>query len=147
MKRFLALLLLFAFALSMFTACDNGSDNSSSDDSKTEETPMTPDKNAKLVWSDLYADKNGGFENAESVYKLTAYSNGVTTDKYDSIPEGDTRFLFEGTENTRVAVLSDGYTLTLAEEVATFSLRRPINTFLPFLMRIKTPTVRMHKPV
>ncbi len=124
MKKFLALLLIFAFALSVFTACDTSSDTSSSDESKTEETPMVPDKNAKTVWNELYADKNGGFENANSVFKLSAYSNGVITDKYDSIPEGDTRFLFEGKDNTRVAVLSEGYSLTLPGKnvTADFSL-------------------------
>ncbi len=113
MKKILAMLLIFAFALSMFTACDSGSDSSSVDESKTEEKPMTPDENAKTVWNELYADKNGGFENADSVFKLTAYSNGAKTDKYGTLPAGDTRYLFEGKENTRVAVLSDGYTLTL----------------------------------
>lgn len=117
MKRYLAILLLLAFSLSMLTACNDSSDASSSPvsdtESKTEETPMVPDKNAKTVWDELYADKTGGFDSAESVGKLTAYSDGKVTDKYDSLPAGDTRYLFEGKDNTRVAVLSEGYALTL----------------------------------
>lgn len=117
MKRLLALILLFAFTVPLFAACDSGNESSAESDesieSKTEETPMIPDVNAPAVWDEKYADEANGITDASSVYKMTAYSDGKITDHYASLPSGDTRYLFEGKENTRAVVLSQGYALTL----------------------------------
>lgn len=110
MKKLLLMILLLALAITAFSSCQNGDDviNTSS-----EESQMMPDENVKFVWQDSFADKNNGLINAESIYKLNAYSDGVLVDDYTNLPSGDTRYLFEGEEKTRAVVLSEGYALTL----------------------------------
>lgn len=113
MKRLLSLVLLLAISVPLLVSCDTGSSGESGNESQPEESVMIPDENAKLLWNDTFADKANDIENADAVYKLTAYSDGKLLEAFYSIPEGDNRYLFEGKENTRVAVLSEGYVLTL----------------------------------
>lgn len=124
MKKLLSLVLLLAISVPFLVSCENGSSSESGIESQTEESVMMPDENAKLLWNEAFADKANGFENADTVYGLTAYSDGKPVESYDSVPEGDNRYLFEGKENTRVAVLSEGYALTLpgTDITADFSL-------------------------
>ena len=120
MKRFIAVLLLLAMAIPMLTSCEDSSQDGSeatsgavSQTESKEETPMIPDANAQTVWKNEYSDSANGIGSASDVYKLTAYLNGAVTDDYASLPTGDSRYIMEGKDKTRVAVLSEGYALTL----------------------------------
>ena len=122
MKRFLVILMLFALALPLLVACDNGTSENSQE--SEEESSMAPDVNAQKVWKDIYADKENGLTDANAVYKLQQYVDGVASTEYSETPLGDTRYIFEGLEKSRAVVLSEGYALTLpsANIVADFSL-------------------------
>ncbi len=143
MKRILSILLLLALSISVFASCGTGDESSTastssdaedtssasdtsdnSDTSSVTEEPMIPDENAKTVWKSSYADAANGLADASSIGKLTAYSNGATTDSYSDLPKGDTRYLFSGKDNTRAVVLPEGYALTLPgkDVTADFSL-------------------------
>ncbi len=111
MKKIALLILLCCMVLPAFAACGEEIDISSS--ASTEESVMIPDENAKIIWDECFSDVKNGFDNGESVYKAVAYTDGNITETYSEIPKGDTRYLFENGEKTRVAVLSEGYALTL----------------------------------
>ena len=111
MKRFLVILMLFALALPLLVACDNGTSENSQE--SEEESSMAPDANAQKVWKDIYADKENGLTDANAVYKLQQYVDGVASTEYGETPSGDTRYIFEGLEKSRAVVLSEGYALTL----------------------------------
>ena len=125
MKRVLIVFLLMCLALPMFVACDDAgvndgseanSDNSAesandSDSDTSEEISMEPDKDAVPVWKDEYS--NGDIKSANDVYNLKAFKDGNSTEDYNSLPAGDTRFIFEGLDSSRAVVLSEGYALTL----------------------------------
>jgi hypothetical protein len=113
MKKLLVYLLLFTLALPLFASCNGETETESSSEplESLEESVMTPDENAVTVWNDIYADDN--VKAANDVYKLQAYKDGIATEDYASLPAGDTRLIFEGKEFSRVAVLSEGYALTL----------------------------------
>ena len=114
MKRILAFILLFALALPVLAACEETTPSGDSSAAEsTEESVMTPDTNAPTVWNEAYADEANGFKDASEVYKLQAYSDGVATDAYSTLPAGDTRYIFEGKDKSRAVVLSEGYALTL----------------------------------
>ena len=121
MKKLLVFLLLVCMALPLLTACDDQIDASTD---SSEESIMTPDKNAEIVWNEAFKDEANGFADASSVYSLTAYSDGLAVEDYSSLPAGDTRYLFGGSEKTRAVVMSEGYALTLptANVTADFSL-------------------------
>jgi hypothetical protein len=125
MKRVLIVFLLMCLALPMFVACDDAgvndgseanSDNSAesandSDSDTSEEISMEPDKDAVTFWKDEYS--NGDIKSANDVYNLKAFKDGNSTEDYNSLPAGDTRFIFEGLDSSRAVVLSEGYALTL----------------------------------
>ena len=117
MKRLLSFVLLLALAVPLLASCETNPSGENSGESlaesQTEESGMIPDENAKILWNEAFADKASGFENADEVYKLTAYSDGKELESFDSVPDGDNRYIFEGEDKTRVAVLSEGYALTL----------------------------------
>ena len=121
MKKALIILLLIALTLPTFAACDDTTvtDTSSEAEGETNSTPaeessmapFVPDKNAEILWNDDYSD--GNIKSADDVSALKAFKDGNATDDYQSLPSGDTRFIFEGKESSRAVVLSEGYALTL----------------------------------
>ncbi len=123
MRRILSFILLLAFCVPFFAACENtpAGETQSEEESSM---PLTPDSNAATVWQDSFADEKNGFADASAVYGIDAYSDGVVSEEYASLPAGDTRYIFKGEEKTRVAVLSEGYALTLPgnDITADFSL-------------------------
>ena len=125
MKKALILLLLVCLALPLFAACedagvtdetDANSENvdgsaENSDSATSEEISMEPDTDAVTVWKDEYSD--GTIKSANEVYNLKAYKDGNLTEDYNSLPSGDTRFIFESKDSSRAVVLPEGYALTL----------------------------------
>ncbi len=116
MKRALAILMILLGLMPIMVACDGGDESSQKED--------TPDANAAKLWDAAFADEKNGFNDANGVYTLKAYENGKLVENPAAIPGGDARILFSTKEKTRVAVLSEGYALTLpsAEVDADFSL-------------------------
>ena len=119
MKKLLALFLVVLFVGSLLAACNNGGNESapeSEQEISTEESIMTgPDENAKKVWQDIYADKENGIGDAEKVFNLDLYREGVEIDVNDLDIEfdNDVRMVFNAEEATRAVVLSEGYAVTL----------------------------------
>lgn len=124
MKKTIIFMLLFVMVLPMLVACNNVGDGQNESDDSSAESVVTPDENAKIVWNDSFADTDNGFDGADSVSKVVLYRNGEISDEYSGTTEGDTRYLFENGEKTRVSVMSEGYALTLpsVDVCADFSL-------------------------
>ncbi len=120
MKKYTVLMLLMLLILPLLFSCKGGTDESSVTEI-SEESTMTPDPNATVVWDDKYSF--GNITSPSQVSKVTAYRDGAVTDAYDS-KDGDNRILFAGTEETRAVVLPEGYAITLpgTDVTADFSL-------------------------
>lgn len=122
MKKLTAAMLILLFSISLLASCSDGkTESSASPEETSEESIMTPDSNAQTVWNEKYS--YGGISGADKVSHLTAFSDGKETDDYADA-SGDTRYIFEGDSETRIAVLSEGYALTLPDTgvTADFSL-------------------------
>ncbi len=121
MKRFVAVILLLAFTFSFLASCGDTTDEQSKN--PEENSMITNADDLKKVWDEDFADESNGFADIASISKLTAFSNGKVYNDLEN-KSGDVRYLFEGKDNTRVAVLSEGYALTLPSKgvKADFSL-------------------------
>lgn len=128
MKKTLALILITLLLISaLLGSCSPSSENDdssvgessnvadASDNSEggNSEATMIPDENAKKVWKDLYADPDFGFNTADDVMNLRVFNNGLITDDVSVDPaSGDVKYLFGGTEATRIVNFADGYTFS-----------------------------------
>ena len=118
MKRLVTVFLLCFLTLPLLFSCkedkNDGAEGSSSEGTASGNVTSedaSGSENAKIVWDQKYA--GGEIKSADDVKKTTVYSDGKIIGKYDRTPKGDTRYMFEGAEETRVANLSEGYALTL----------------------------------
>lgn len=114
MKKLMALILLVLMLLPAVVSCtpdENVSGNVS--DTSEESEIMVTDTNAASFWSDTYADSASGIDNAEKVYSLGVYANGVSLGSVSAAEGDDLRYLFRSENYTRAVNLPEGYCLTL----------------------------------
>ena len=95
------------------TGCISTGDESKTE-SETSKAELIPSQEAAAVWSDKWADTDGGFADASTVYGFDFYRNGaVSTVTPSEIGNDDCKYIFYGEDKTRVVNLADGYAITL----------------------------------
>ncbi len=113
MRRIFAVVLLLVIILPAVVSCTEQGDNSDYSSSSEVSDMTVADTNASGFWSDAYADPASGIASASDVYSLGVYADGISLGSVSEAEGTDMRFLFRGTDYTRVAVLPEGYCVTL----------------------------------